>query len=195
MKIICYKCVDTNQIFEDYNEYRRHRRRYLYEQKQLARTYQLSSQKSEVISDLLLINRLGQLSDHIIKHWSYYWHNGYRHHNPWIRKYPKVVVPESIKISNVRYSNEISNRDVAPINGKTNWFRSSDLPLSYPGWVFDMEVVGVNERRYFEYMPIHRHSHYRTEYVLFADDFPLLLENQIVVDNWRQLGSEVIDIM
>ena len=191
MKIICYKCVDTGQIFEDYRDYINHRRRYNREGRRLAKYQMLPSQKSEVISDLVGIDSISQLSSHIVKHWTYYWYNGIRQSNPFIRHYPDVIELGDIIISNVRYSDHISNREYSPIGHQTNWFRNPELPTGYSGWLF--EISGIDLRyRYFDYTPIHRISIY--QFFIFEIDFQSLSDRQSIVSNWQQLGSDRITL-
>jgi hypothetical protein len=131
MKIIAYKCPDTNRLFENKAEYDKHRRKVLADIRKKRAQDDMLDTFNKIIADF----RSSTLS------WD--------ERGAWICNNTDVFVSRAkllhktrsisnLKFTrvmfNVNYKEHCSNSHCSPLNGVTNWWRTAGLPMSYPGW-------------------------------------------------------------
>lgn len=202
-KIVAWECPHTKKLFKDHAKYKKHlaalardraaqRKMTKYREERVAFWAELRS-KVACIADI---------EKALIENWEMLCLNGHTHggfgrskNNFNTTKWPKLI---SLKIIEIRWSNDQSNTHSAPIGFRTNWGgREEGVPRGYPGWhgriLFQVDKdfpsfgsdifkgigfdTGAGSGGY-------DHS-YRYEINLWADDFPLmneLREKKLVVN-------------
>ena len=140
-RVLVWKCDQDGKLFEDKTKYRNHLRKLARERAHQKKLEEAEVNRAEFIQKMCSVRSFEELEQFIKDHWSWFYYNGATHEAWKVKKTSTVHEYVSVKFSNIRWSNRVSNSHSCPKNGVTNWGnRNPDAPTGYPGWMCTVQI-------------------------------------------------------
>jgi len=137
MKIVAYKCEDTDAIFEHEKDYRAQRAKYLREKRAKEKHIAAGNKfKDWLAEEKLKITNVSMIGPWVLENQRKLMEAGnfFKLSSFGAKFKLDSDVLAKYEITNIFYNDKISNTHSCPYNGVTNWGSKNDKPNGYPGW-------------------------------------------------------------
>lgn len=224
-QILAWKCDEDGALFEDKKQYQAHLRKLALERRKKRKLEKLAQERESFLCTMGQVGSIAELIEFIKSNWDWFVLNGYAHHFPSPKKQIQKHELIDLKITDVRWDPYIANTHSCPLKGVTNFYQTDDAPKNYAGWRGRITIIvrpPMYKYRGKEYVSDGHGSayfyntlittgtgggggitlnsglqcrKYTYSIELWADNFPVMNENRLKQEFWKQLSGKTVEFV